>query len=393
MYDVILQMETPDDRQEMRTLEFSIDTDRLLSVSNERENKVIVGLYRGSKDDPTLRGLFNWFTNSFFSTKGRKYYRRPNRVQEFDKGVLLMLYGCPIMITHKKSVSINGVKHSIQNAKWLLARLFTRAFRVKDAKALSLYLSRLNRLPENVSYALENRAPYLFWNDYEKHEVRLNAQLIGESEIALEVSDGVWGTMSVKAFDSFLNAHRYGSKRSKWAFISPRQLYVETVGKEPLDSEVKLMKSFLLQNRTSDLVEKRARELVHSLVEKYPYNIQIEEKDGNITTMFVRGKAWDWKLESRRIKATGTQDVQTFVYGHDTIAPSVYRGPICIDNLASGSSIGDQFATRALALLNDTVVVEMVSTIRSYLPPEDTRDGSVWGTPKKKAFTPSKVEK
>ena len=35
--------------------------------------------------------------------------------------------------------------------------------------------------------------------------------------------------------------------------------------------------------------------------------------------------------------------------------------------MARGSSIGDQFATRALAVLNDNMTVVRVNTINSYL--------------------------
>ena len=47
-----------------------------------------------------------------------------------------------------------------------------------------------------------------------------------------------------------------------------------------------------------------------------------------------------------------------------------WKGPICIDNMQSGSSIGDQFVARALAFLNDTLTVSRVSTIKRYLTHE-----------------------
>ena len=51
----------------------------------------------------------------------------------------------------------------------------------------------------------------------------------------------------------------------------------------------------------------------------------------------------------------------------------VWTGPICIDNMSEGSSLGDQFAARAFALLNDTMTIKMVNTIKRYLiAPENT---------------------
>ena len=44
-----------------------------------------------------------------------------------------------------------------------------------------------------------------------------------------------------------------------------------------------------------------------------------------------------------------------------------WKGSICIDNINENTPIGDQFASRALALLNDTFTIKMISTIKSYL--------------------------
>ena len=47
--------------------------------------------------------------------------------------------------------------------------------------------------------------------------------------------------------------------------------------------------------------------------------------------------------------------------------PCVWQGPICIDNMAPDSPLGDQFAARALALLNDRFTITIVNTIKRYL--------------------------
>ena len=46
------------------------------------------------------------------------------------------------------------------------------------------------------------------------------------------------------------------------------------------------------------------------------------------------------------------------------------RGPICIDNVHNNSSVGDQYAARGLALLNDNITIELVHTISNYIPKE-----------------------
>ena len=50
-----------------------------------------------------------------------------------------------------------------------------------------------------------------------------------------------------------------------------------------------------------------------------------------------------------------------------------WKGSICIDNLTNGSSLGDQFATRALAFINDSITIKMVGTISSYITAEPNK--------------------
>ena len=371
MRDIRISITRPDDTGQKDLVEFQLNTPNLCRTGGG----VISPIHGGN--DPILDGMRSWVMSSFFGQgRRRSRYSTMYSVKSIPNGILIQLYGCPLLITHGSRVSINGFKHSVANAVNILSRMFLKAIREKDGAKLMMYLANLNKLPENVTYALENRTPFNFWNDYQKHEVRLNVQLIGDNEIAIEVSDGVWGTMTVKQLDAFVNAHRNDSKRSKWAFMSPRQLYIETVGKEPLDSEVKVMKSFLLQNRTSELVESRARELVYDMVKKYPNRLRITEEDGAVTEMFVRGKQCDWKLTCGKGIGSvgGRQDVKTYVYSKDSDGGGTYRGPICIDNLGNNSSVGDQYVARALALLNDNIVIKMVNTIRSYISAEEIRD-------------------
>ena len=53
-------------------------------------------------------------------------------------------------------------------------------------------------------------------------------------------------------------------------------------------------------------------------------------------------------------KDTGTGDRLTYQHG-------IIKGPICIDNMTKNSSVGDQFAARALALLNDKITIKLCS--------------------------------
>ena len=147
------------------------------------------------------------------------------------------------------------------------------------------------------------------------------------------------------------------------------------MGEEPSEGQLKLMKAFLLQNRTQDLVEKRAKQLMQDLGKQYPDRIKIREEEDR-TKMFVRGKLADWILTDKGMKA-GYQMVNTYVYrvdegtdldGQTSIQNGYQIGPICIDNVSNNSPLGDQFATRAIALMNDVITVLRVNTVRNYVP-------------------------
>ena len=127
------------------------------------------------------------------------------------------------------------------------------------------------------------------------------------------------------------------------------------------------MIAFLKQNRKKDIIEKRAKELVSSLLQEHPTRMKGQfDTDGDIRIMYVRGNGYDWKLQANG--STGTQQVSTFVWqpssGEET---ADWKGSICIDNMVDGSSLGDQFAARALALLNDTFTITIVNTIKRYI--------------------------
>ena len=212
-----------------------------------------------------------------------------------------------------------------------------------------------------------------------------------EDEFAIEISDGLWGTIGTKDLNTMCNSYMFNSKRGNWHELKPETLYERLIGKEPSESELKVMKEFLKQNRHGDIVEVRAMQLLKEVEIKYP-NIKVKyDEENNPTVMYVRGKGYDWQIKPTRYKGGGTQDVQSFVWqkfpqlaynsagkalmdeegNHiKVISGGTWSGPICIDNLQSGSSLGDQFVARALAFLNDTITVARVHTIKSYLVTE-----------------------
>jgi hypothetical protein len=208
--------------------------------------------------------------------------------------------------------------------------------------------------------------------------------MIGDKEVAIEIADGVWGTISIKGMDKMCAFYVHGKKRSKLKFISPKNLYKMTMDKEPSSSEIKVMLEFLKQNRMKDIVETRALELVNDLLLQHGSRLKADYDEDGLKSIYIHGKHFDWKLTNNNYKSD-IQMVSTYIW-----QPSVnhidefdeegektgettehgdgeWKGPICIDNMAQGSPLGDQFATRALALLNDSFTITIVNTIRRYI--------------------------
>ena len=46
--------------------------------------------------------------------------------------------------------------------------------------------------PEIVRYVVENRVPYYFYDDFTRHDVRLNVVRTGDKDFAIEIGDGFW---------------------------------------------------------------------------------------------------------------------------------------------------------------------------------------------------------
>ncbi len=268
------------------------------------------------------------------------------------------------------------------NLLFSISRYLFKACSEKDGVKLLTYLMGMLELPENITYVLENRLPYYFFDMSTRGKVdcRLNTQLIGTNEVAIEVSDGIWGSLEVSDLDTMINTFYYNHRRSsRWKNCSPRTLWTRCMGEEPTDAQLDLMKEFLVQNRTKDLVENRAKELMRSLVDKYPDRINlisIEEpsysdgKPREYKVMVVSGKMCDWAIFERK-SVSETQKVGVYVW---KASENKWSGSICIDNIHSNSSLGDQFAARALALLNDSITVKLVHTIKRHID-EDVLSG------------------
>jgi hypothetical protein len=213
----------------------------------------------------------------------------------------------------------------------------------------------------------------------------MNVMQIAPKKFAIEVNSGIWGEITLKELNTFVQTYLYNHKKGKWYMISPGELYELLVGEKPTKAQITVMKEFLKQNRKQDIVEKRAMELFESMcrdyeqVKKGTYKTHRGEE---VLAMYVRGKLADWMIVDNKSKA-GIQDVSTYVLTKNENSRAqltqktmngeelYWSGPICIDNLSSGASVGDQFAARAFACMNDPMLVKLVTTVGRYISGHD----------------------
>jgi hypothetical protein len=319
---------------------------------------------------------------------GRRGYSWQTATDEFKVAFVLPNTGMAVMVEKGKTY-YQLMSHRVRKKNLLMAlsRFIYRSCFEDDPAALLEYIIKMITMPENVTYVLENRTPFFFFNVEERMKIncRLNTILISNTECAIEISDGMWAPISVNDLDIMVNYFYHEHVRAKtWANMSPKKLWTKLMGSEPKDSQLQLMTEFLMQNRTQHIVESRAKKLMASLVVKYPNRIKIIDyvvdtnPNQHYQIMLVRGKLCDWIIVNSTYK-TQIQKVKTFAFissayeYNKTLSPilgGTFKGPICIDNVHANSSLGDQYAARALALLNDNVTIKLVNTISKYIPKE-----------------------
>lgn len=322
-----------------------------------------------------------------------------------------------VLVSKDTKYYLNGSAYGLEFCSNVLSRL-TYSHGAGVTNLMPLYFKYINT-PENIRYAIENRVPYHFYEDYNRNDVRLNVQQISNSKYALEISDSVWGEILQKDLNTFINSYRYNKRRGKWHSLSPKKLYTRLMGREPSEGELKLMVAFLKQNRTRDIVERRAKELISEMVAKFPDRLFYKKfKEGtsskcpypssrydfneeqvmwsphNNEILFVKGQLYDWKIQKARevSNASDRQSVSVFIHNvkrankmkngkivvdeeNNPVKEFIcaWKGPICIDNMVAGggNSIGDQMVARALTLMNDTMAVKLVGTINTHIMKED----------------------
>lgn len=315
----------------------------------------------------------------------------------------------PLTIYKNKGFWINGFKKTKGTVDTIVSYMISRHMgKIDYDEAEKLFLG-IKDTDLVIAETIINKLKYSFYNKDGEVETMLNVERTGKDSVSIELNEGLWVSMKDSPFKSFIRA--CGKNKNKWYAISPEELYFMCTGKALSNSNVKLMHAFLEQNRHSTLVEKKSMELIEGLANRWPdriKNIDVAKNNRNGEEeihkgMFIKGTKLDWMVYSVQHAAhrNGTQDVSTYcvvsnknfrireanedleiteqviaIDGANVPArgwpadfePESYTlyGPICIDQTQTDVSLGDQYAARALALLNDKATLDMVSTLGTY---------------------------
>jgi hypothetical protein len=366
---------------------------------------------RGSNEHNVNQGLdqsVNYFAKTAIKALNNAM-KRSNVVAFYNKTASI------IVQTHEKKFYLNGNKVTKQKLNALIPSLLMRLPLSSSQEEFVKFIDTIVQTDPVISNAIINKIEYKFWHYKDNREIvtLLNVEKTGKEHSAIELYEGVWVDFKDTQMKSFINSCK--GNKNKFLGVSPEELYYLSRKEFLKSGQVQVVYAFLEQNRKASLVLQRSMELFENLTTRFKGRIY--EKDfyleGNTDleteqhikyqSMAVKGKQLDWIVVDRGYKQ-GRQDVSTYAvmpienwnmtvceeFGKISLASKtqesglvrypylrewmldsnnkkyVFIGPICIDQANTNVSLGDQFASRAMALLNDIHSFEQVSTLRQF---------------------------
>ena len=317
------------------------------------------------------QNMYKVFVKNYSTSKSNEMTWITFRYDNGDSSIMLRKDG--------SSLYMNGVKKNQVDVAMALAKIIGFGAINRCADAMDNYIDRNVTYSSNILYSLENRTPYWLFEDGRKVQVKINTSLIGRDEVAFEISENIWGSLSLDDANTFIDCYRNKAKRSKkWADISPSNLWFNMFGTHATDSQEQLMKAWLMQNRTDWIVEERAFKLLKEMDAKDQYTLVdtrklLKHADGGLElsglstkhqfAMHVRGELGDW-LVYPNDRTTGSQRCSVvFLKKMNSV-----DGPFCIDDVNGKNVMGDQIATRATLVFNDRVGTKIVRTLQGVSP-------------------------
>lgn len=303
---------------------------------------------------------------------------------------------------------INGEKISFNHLCKLLTMIILKMNKYSDSEEIDDDILDFLETPIEINDAVINKIKYKFITEAgDVEETLLDIEKISSDSVAIQFYTDIWIEMKHRQAVMFIRACNGGS--NKYSAIPYQELYHLCTGEYLTPSQEKVVEAFMIQNKSSTLVTKRSMELVEKLHKTFPNVHPYEQLDweGNCTQrgLYVRGPGTSWVISHGHKDGQhilGRQNVQTYNFYHAIvptdaetwilklkrhdadfstiyrdlgIRSSVYtdginlycnRGSICIDQMDTNISLGDQIASRVMVFINDKNNINTVSTLRGY---------------------------
>lgn len=304
---------------------------------------------------------------------------------------------------------INGEKISFNHLSKLLTMIILKMNKYTDSEEIDDDILDFLETPIEINDAVINKIKYKFITEAgDVEETLLEIEKISSDSVAIQFYTDIWVEMNHRQAVMFIRACNGGS--NKYSAIPYQELYHLCTGEYLTNSQEKVIEAFMIQNKSSTLVTKRSMELVEKLHKTfpnvYPYE-QLDETGSKATHrgLYVRGPGTSWIITHGYADGQhvlGRQNVQTCNLYHavvptnaeswiyklkekDADFSTIYRdlgirnnvttdginiycnrGSICIDQMDTNISLGDQIASRVMVFINDKNNINTVSTLRGY---------------------------
>ena len=235
----------PDDSG--RTYDTNIGTSGFPNRYRNNRSMTIHRAYNSNAHEPTIESIKSWLVDYLgINSRGRGKEPFIGYIHIGNKENPAIL----AMMKTETRYSLNGIMASKDTVITAISRTIFKSCFTNEPNELIKTAWQNVKLPESISYALENRMPFHWYKKGVKIDVRLNVKLIDEEECALEISDGIWAPITIKNLNTMLNFYWRGKQRGSWKFLSPKKLWKRLLNKEPTEAQLHLMLAFLEQKRT-----------------------------------------------------------------------------------------------------------------------------------------------
>jgi len=312
------------------------------------------------------------------------------------------------MAKNGRTYFINGEKISFKHLCKLLTLIILKMNKYADSEEIDDDILDFLETPIEINDAVINKIKYKFITEGgDVEETLLDIEKISSDSVAIQFYTDIWVEMKHRQAIMFIRACNGGS--NKYSAIPYQELYHLCTGEYLTASQEKVIEAFMIQNKSSTLVTKRSMELVEKLHKTFPNVYPFEQLDSFGTRsnrgLYVRGPGTSWVISHTYEDGQhvlGRQNVQTYNLAHSVVPDepeswiykfqekeadfdklyrdlgirnniltdgiNIYfnRGSICIDQMDTNVSLGDQIASRVMVFINDKNNIDTVSTLRGY---------------------------